>query len=466
MRISERCEPTTEPVLVHPNGFSGVFSVGLVDEQLIFSFLALTGDPDRPLTAYARWFDAELAPTTDLFWLGDGRAGTSQWRWARHEGRLWAQIWVVPEPSGALPPIRSTIAIYAVAPGSMEFERVARDLPIATNFDDQPDLTPVLIGSTTVTAGRQAFAGAGVGHGRPIFVLSAIPGSCEHFAFGNASRLFVFDAMSEFVNQHGDDPCSAMSRTRDEEEHDATLVELSDGGLGVLYRLGVTRDGGRLWYARVNADLHLDGAPRLVSSTTRHFLTPGGYQARAAQLERGPILFTERTDDSDANICSNLRLVNADGGDARNAAWQLGCRPPEDAIRHGLFAPWLTEWIAVEPLASGHAAIAYGERTNFVPGLEYVTPLSTAVEWNEGVFLATVDAVGRRASEIVRVTPPESTHVNGIGIPRTEAGGPYPGDFPVVAATEGDTVVVAWHDLRQDAPGYYARRYRCTPIGE
>lgn len=195
-------------------------------------------------------------------------------------------------------------------------------------------------------------------------MLGAIPISCAQFPFGIAPRLFVFDAISVSVNEHGDDPCSAASGMVDEDEHDATRVELSDGGLGVFYRRGETPAAGRLWYARVDADLRVETPPHLVGSTTRRVITPGGYQARAAQVEGGRTSFTERTDDSDANMCSNPLLVDPDERNLRDAAWQLPCRPPEDVIRHGLSPPWLTEWIAVEPLANGQAALAYGEHTH------------------------------------------------------------------------------------------------------
>ncbi len=80
--------------------------------------------------------------------------------------------------------------------------------------------------------------------------------------------------------------------------------------------------------------------------------------------------------------------------------------------------------------------------------------------------MTTIDGEGRRAAEIVRVTAPESTAMTNAGTPRTETTGPFTGEFQVMAATEGDQVVVVWRDLRPDAPGYYGRRYRCGPLSE
>ena len=452
--ISDHCEPLTDPIRLHEIDFDGTYTVGLVDGHVLFSYLASSSDTERPWVARAQWFDRDLRAETSVFWLGDSRHAVIP-RWTTFGHALFGQPWVVPESDGDLPPIRSHVAIYRLAPGSTEFERTPRELPIVTSFDSRPDFTPVLIGSTSATAGPQALAGASVGHGRPVFVLNAIPASCSHSAFINAARLFVFDAEAVYVNQHGDDPCSVMGSIADH-EHDATLVSLSDGGLGVLYRQGAL-----LHYARIGSDLRvLDQPPHLVGSTTRNWLIPGGYQARAAQVDSGPILFTERSEENDTNVCSNLRLVDPDGRNARFAPWQLPCRPPRDRDR---FAPWLTAWLAVEPLAAGHAALVWGERTNVAPGLEYVTRLTTEVDWQEGVFLTTIDGQGRRAAEIVRVSAPESTAVVG-GVPRTPTSGPFPGDFQVMAASEGDEVVVVWRDLRPDAPGYYGRRYRCSAL--
>jgi hypothetical protein len=187
----------------------------------------------------------------------------------------------------------------------------------------------------------------------------------------------------------------------------------------------------------------------------------------------GTILFTERTEENETYACSNLRLVGPDGSNPRHAPWQLPCYLPEGSRRTALqakvhgrepppgsWAPVLSAWIVVEPLANGHAALAWGERTSFPTGEEYLTRLTPEIEYEEGVFLTTIDGQGRRASDIIRVSPPETTAVYW-----TREDG-FPGELDVQAATEGDVVVVVWRDLRPDAPGYYARRYRCAPTRE
>jgi len=44
--------------------------------------------------------------------------------------------------------------------------------------------------------------------------------------------------------------------------------------------------------------------------------------------------------------------------------------------------------------------------------------------------------------------------------------GPWPAKFLISMAAEGEEVVVVWTDLRLDAPGFYARRFRCAATDE
>lgn len=466
--IQDRCDPLTEAVRVHELDFSGLFSIGLVQDHLLFSYAALNGDPERPVSVRARWFDHELRPVSDEFGLGSG--SPPMWRWVAFEGGLSAQIWTVPESvEEALP--REQIAIYAMVPPTSEPVRTARgNLPISTINDCCPDVTPVSIGSSFVNGFPQARAPAAVAHGRPVFALNARPSACPP-AIGYFSRpLILFDTEDEYVHLVPATACEVDSTNA--WEHSASLVSLADGGLGVLFRRGDTVGQGQLWYSRVGADLRLlDEPPLLVGSTTRHTIVSGGYEPRAAVVGDGTILFTERNEESDYNLCSNLRLVEPDGSDPRHAPWQLPCykRPGSltEALRavghgrappEGSWAPTVSAWIVVEQLPNGRAALVYGERTSFPTPNELATRLTASVPYEEGVFLTTIDGRGRRASERVRVSPPETTAITG-----TREDG-WPGEIEVQAATEGDVVVVVWRDLRPDAPGYYARRFRCGPI--
>ncbi len=465
--VQDRCLPLTDAELLHSLDFMGRYSIGVTGDHLLFSYIAVTGDAERPQVARARWFDATLSPVSDVIELGDAR-GAPAWRWVAYREQLQAQIWAVPPTEVELPPTRRMISIYALAPASEEFSRSPIELPISAVHDLRLDLTPVSIGATQLSGGRQARAAGAVSSDGPVFALSALPQGCST---SPPSPLLIFDALRHFQHLNRSSPCEY---DRSLLEHSATLVSLRDGGLGVLFRRGDTAGEGQLWYSRVGADLSLlDEPPLLAGSTTRHTSIPGGYEPRAAVVGDGTILFTERTEENDRNVCSNLRLVEPDGSNPRPAPWQLPCylepgsferagwavthgeEPPE-----GSWARTISEWIVVEPLTNGRAALAWGERTGFPYPNEYTTRLTSDVPYDEGVFLATIDGQGRRASERVRVTPPEATAIAG-----TREDG-WPGEFEVQAATEGDVVVVVWRDLRADAPGYYARRFRCAPIGE
>lgn len=439
---------------------------------MLFSYIAVTGDPDRPQHAAARWFDASLSPVSEEVDLGAGRAAPA-WRWIAFEDRLWGQIWTAPADVEVLGLPRELIAIYSLAPGQIEPQRTPRDdLPISTINDSRPDLTPVTIGASFLSGGTQARATAAIGHGRPVFALSAKPDACPPVAGYFTSPLMTFDTDTEYVHLVPATACEVNASSA--WEHSATLVSLHDGGLGVLFRRGDAAGQGQLWYSRVGADLSLlDEPPILVGSTTHHVSTPGGYEPRAAVVGDGTILFTERNEESDYNLCSNLRLVEPDGRNPHHAPWQLPCykrpgsldealgawvhgREPPD----GSWAPTVSAWIVVEQLPNGRAALVWGERTSFPSPHENTTHLTADVPYEEGVFLTTIDGEGRRASDVVRVTPPEATAIAG-----TREDG-WPGEFEVQAATEGDVVVVVWRDLRRDAPGYYGRRFRCAPIAE
>ena len=93
------------------------------------------------------------------------------------------------------------------------------------------------------------------------------------------------------------------------------------------------------------------------------------------------------------------------------------------------------------------------------------THVTADTPWEEGIYLTLLTPEGRRGSPIVEVTPPESTMLGPIP-PRTADDGPFPGDYLVQMAQDGDETVIAWFDRRADAPGMWAARYRCHRVGE
>ena len=279
----------------------------------------------------------------------------------------------------------------------------------------------------------------------------------------NASRIIAFSSTAVSQDLSGSDPCALDGSVW---AHNMRLVALEDGGLGIFFRMGTSLGQGYLRYSRMGPDLAmLDTPPIRVDWTTYAWNLPGGFQPQAVALGSGTLLFTNRDPESSYNVCQELRLVEPDGGSPRDAPYQLRCRNLPGALSRSEHSRWLSQWVVLQPLASGHAALAYGERTqhSLVP---FTTRVTSDVRWEEGVFLHTIDSEGRRSSEILRVSADESSALSNPLAPRTPDSGPYPGDFEVQAVTEGDDVVVAWRDNRPDAPGYYARRYHCAEIPE
>jgi len=454
--ITDDCVPITEAVLLRETaGDPGRWSIGLVNEQLLFAYVSWSGAAEDPAIARAQWFGASLAPITEDFWLGNSRA-LPPFELAAHDGALWAQIWA--ERVDMLSPVRRSISAWRLVPGTIEPERFTPMLPITAGLDRRLDLTPADIGASTVTAGVDGRAPAALAFGRVVFALNAWPSACSTDTA--IFRAILFDQAIGVADLNAPDSCMVDDGSSDVHNH--RLVPLRDGGLGVFFRRGAGIGQGFLHYSRVGPDLALlDSPPIRVDWTTYAWNLPGGFQPQAVALGSGRLLFTNRDPESGYNLCQELRLVEPDGRSPRDAPYQLRCRAEAGALQRGERSQTVSQWVVVQPLAFGHAVIAYGERPNHDPA-PFTRRVTSSVNWEEGVFLHTIDDEGRRASDIIRVTPPESTALLTPSTPFTLDSGPIPGDYEVQAITEGDDVVVAWRDTRPDAPGYYARRFRCT----
>ncbi len=465
VRISDECVATSEPTLLRSSaGLQGRWSIGFVEGSVLLSYVTVTR-ADGAASVRAQWFDASLHPTTEDFALGDGRAVVTP-DWIASDGALWAQIWIEAEQDVLSPP-RRAVSIFRLSPNVEAATRAVP--PLASLVEDSVDgsegLTPISCGASAGTAGVDGRAPAAIGPGGPMFVLNGWPASCGRTTAH--MRLMTFDATRAEVDLSGVDPC-AESEAVDGRAwaHNARLVRVGDNAVGVFFRQGFARGQGHLHYSRIDSDLRLvDTPPRQVDFTTIPWSIPGGFQPQAVALGDDTLLFSLRNADSSTNECQDLRLVDPDGQNPRDAPYQMSCRPPRDALRLQQNGPTLSAWVILQPLSSGHAVMAYGERTNYSPpGTEYARRLTATTPWQEGVFVHTLDEEGRRASDVVRVSAPESTAMVNPTTPRTETDGPFPGEFEVQAVSEGDRVVVAWWDNRPDAPGYYARSFRCTAL--
>ena len=474
--ISDVCMPLTDAALLAPLGADIDFSVGVVEHQtLLERVLATNVDPmHHTATVTARWFDRAMSPTTASFSLGVGVAEVNA-QWVAFAGRVYGQVWTVSSGDPYATPLRLHVGFDALTPGTTAIERTSLMLPIFSGWDLMGDLSPVTIGAGSAI-GSAAFtvdrsATAAVGHRGAVFAVNAMPSDCPGSIGLGTTRVMLFDGTSEFTDELGDPNCAGdVAHVTEFEAYDEVLVSLA-GGLGLFYRNGISGGvtTGRLHYVRVGADLHvLDDPPIDVDDqvVNREYLFPSGYQTHAAQVEGGPILYLTRSNADDIDVCSNLRLVDPNGANPRYAAWQLPCYVSLDDIRRNppAVAPWMSTFVHVEPLASGRAALVYNQRTRYALGAEYVTRVTSSTDWDEGVFLATVNALGQRTSEIVRVTPPQTTALDVVTTRRSATDGPFPHEIPIASASEGNEIVIAWLDSRPDAPGYYARRYACGPI--
>lgn len=272
----------------------------------------------------------------------------------------------------------------------------------------------------------------------------------------------VFDSSRVEPVFWGEPPCETSTRY---EQANLWLVTLTDGSLGLFFRRDLPtpspRDflGSLVHYARLDEDFHPIGPAIDVDIGEGTTMVDGGNQPRAIALGADRILYGERFG-AGLNRCQVLGVMNDDGTEARRAPWQLPCF----FQGYGNEA-WLTSSYELEALPEGRAVIAWTERTHFRRGYEYAQRLNTETAWEEGIYLTMIASDGYRASPIAEVTVPESTAIDWTR-PRDEVLGPWPANFLISMASEGDEVLVVWTDTRLDAPGFYGRRFRCSADGD
>jgi hypothetical protein len=255
-------------------------------------------------------------------------------------------------------------------------------------------------------------------------------------------------------------------------------LTLDDGTVALMYREGAEHlGGGAVVLARVDPATHRPlGPPVRVGSDASGYYLDGGFQVSAVTVAGGGVLFFERAqachyhygpdckDDglewfpSNYNDCSILRHAGQDGSRPRHAAWQLPCLRLSNS--EVFYEVMRTNRRFLGKLPRGRAVAVWNERNRYGL-LTYVQLVTRDTPWREGIYLAMVTEDGLRGSEVVRVTDDEAT-----ALPprpeRTETYGPFPADFDLDIATEGDRVFVAWQDRRRHAPGIYGRLFRCT----
>ncbi|MFW6050121.1 MAG: hypothetical protein ACODAU_03035 [Myxococcota bacterium] len=271
-------------------------------------------------------------------------------------------------------------------------------------------------------------------HGEAWLGANALAGTCSYDREGVANFLRIHVGGTESKLRLdpvlvGDDPC-------DLDENELTtanpyLFSLEDGGLGVVFYAGLFGGDDRLRFGRIGEDGQLLEAPVVVEGTGAG-ISGGGFLPRGVATGDGRILFLDRR--QQAGFCHALGVMRADGSGARDAPWQMPCMARPDK--------WMSRSVELQPVPGGAVLVWAQRRRDLGEGAE---------DYEQRIFATLITPGGRRGSEIVQVTAPESTAGIEGGV----------GDWVVGAATDGERVVVTWLDRRPDAPGIYARSLRC-----
>lgn len=457
------CEPMGEAARLVPAGGPFTMALGTVDgHTLRISARALDTSETSDMEYSMQWFDHDFAAETEAIVLGTSHPSFGS-TLVRHGDSLEGQFYI--DPTGDRPPRPAVdlAGIWRFTPGQPA-EPTLVALPVShERYVPSWDPDAPSISAPGLSSGNQGTMPIVVSSERSIAGIGAIPASCGGY-YANLQRnlLFTRDKSQFFLPP--DDPCQVLPN-----DSMATNIQLVPIGneVGVLFRLGNGGDdpvtlqpvGGHVHFMRVNADLEQTLPPVMVSNPSwGHNSVDSGYQPKAAVVAGDRILWNERRDafNFPGNMCQRVHVMDRDGMHVHDTPWQLPC----DGNRER----YLTASSDLRSLPSGDAIIAWGERNAYGMLGAWGTPITTSTPWTEGIYLSMLTPDGRRGSPIVTVTLPESTSLSPT--PRTADRGPYPRDYLVNLAVDGDEVVIAWDDQRPDAPGVWARRFRCHRTGE
>jgi hypothetical protein len=413
---------------------------------------------------YYQWFDRELRPVGERRFLGRGRPPAAHTlRFVREGDALVTWTSMIPEDVPP-PPAEQSLVVLRFRPGE-EVEREPFTLPLTSArprcaVEETCNWSPLgFHNGATYDSGATPIVGSGSGW---VGAIGAIASECDT-TLTNAQRLLLFSASgrTRWLIAQDAGPCDSFTPAGQLATHSAgPLVALGEDRIGVLFRVGAPNDresiSPRVHYAEVSAStLETVVEPRVVGRDGTFYAVDDGYHPDAVAVGGGAVLFSERTADGE-DRCDELRRIGADGTWGRTP-WQLPCEG-ERMTRY-------TRESELVGLSGGRAAMVWGERTGYGRTESFTKRLTTTTPWEEGIYVVGVTSDGLRASERVRVTPPEATAVDFGSVARTERTGPQVRDFYLSAASEGEDVAVVWHDRRLDAPGLYVRRLRCTPLG-
>jgi hypothetical protein len=288
-----------------------------------------------------------------------------------------------------------------------------------------------------------------------IMGLVGVPAAC-HANVANAWEPVLFSSSGATLARTRSSLCQIEPSTQPEASawpNNLALVRGADGMIGMLFRRGEVGGLGNVHYA-LSDQLGNTVLPAVqVGPVVDPVEADVGWDLHGVTLGAvGGVLYRERTNGDLAYLtCYRMRAFHGDGHDAGDTAFQVGCMRHQDQL--------VTRSMDLVELTSGDAVVVWAERTAYGGTANLQQTITSGTPWSEGIFMTMMTPSGRRGSDIIRVTPPESTMLGGAA--RTATDGPFPADFAVRATSEGDHVVVTWTDTRPDAPGIYARSYHC-----
>ncbi len=425
-------------------------ALGTVDgHTLRISVRALSASETSDMEYSMQWFGQDFAPETGAVVLGTGHP-SSRSTLVRHGDSLEGQFYI--DPTGDLPPRLAVdlAGIWRFTPGQPA-EPTLIELPVSHDrYVPTWDPDPPGISVADLSSGNQGKMPIVVIGDQAIAGIEAIPESCGGY-YANLRRNLLFTADKTQFFLPTNDPCQILPN--DSMATNIQLVPVA-GEIGVLFRLGNPGDdaitlqpvGGHVHFMRVNTDLEVTLSPVLVANPRwGHPSLDSGYQPKAAVVTGDRILWNERHDlfNHTGNMCQRMHVMDADGSHVHDTPWQLPCDGNRDR--------YFTASSELGSLPSGDAIIAWGERNAYGMLNAWGTTITSSTPWTEGIQLAMITPEGRRGSAIVSVTAPESTSLGPT--PRTADRGPFPRDYLVYMAVDGDQVVIAWDDQRPDAPG-------------
>lgn len=430
---------------------------GLLDGNLLLAWVRRDGSGYYAVEA--AWFGTDLSMTSTLPALGRQTTGLGTIAWVRDgdalagQGLLGTNATGVPEAlaENALRVLRvGTAGATTIGPIALPISHATSSCSACSHIS----------GSGALLGGGYDTRWAALARSSDVMLaVTGVPGACDT-DITNADEPILFTTTRAALARTRPLLCQVDPHSQPDSyawPNNIALVRGGAGMIGMLFRRGETSGLGNVHYVLTDETGNTMLPPVQVGPVIDPVEADVGWDLHGVTLgEVGGVVYRERTNGDLAYLtCYRMRTFHGDGRDANDTPFQVGCFRHQDQ--------YVTRSMDLVELGSGDAVVIWGERTAYGGTANLQQTITSSTPWSEGIYMAMLTPSGRRGSQIVRVTPPEATMLGGAA--RTASTGPFPGDFAVRATSEGDHVVVTWTDTRPDAPGIYARSYRCRRSG-